>query len=386
MADGLVVHPHRRQQPLDLHPGGVQRDQHHRVPVVAVDAGVVLEVLRGVAQAHEDRDPAVGVPDSGRPPLAAVDDHLVAVDHGGRLHVGGVGGRDVGLGHRERRADLAGQQRLQPLRPLLVGSVAQQHLHVAGVGRVAVHHQGREVAAAGGLGDRGVVDVGQALAPVGAEACGVLPRVLLRQPQVPQATCPGLGLELLDDRQRSPRVAGTPLLGQVAEVVALHGLDHVADERPGALGEVGGPGRRCEVHGREPTGRSVRRGLSRDDPCRAASPAERTPGGRAVSASERASGPPHPGAAHATVVEVESGTRSGRGPPQRHRALHAAAVTTTRARWTGSVQRSWVRTSRAPDQQMNGTASSSGSTGASRRARPEKTRPVMVVDSARRLE
>ena len=60
----------------------------------------------------------------------------------------------------------------------------------------------------GQLGDRGVVDVGQALAAVGAEPGGVLPGVLARQEEVPQALRAGLGLELLEHRQRLPRVAG----------------------------------------------------------------------------------------------------------------------------------------------------------------------------------
>ena len=109
-------------------------------------------------------DLAVGVPDAGRPPLAPVDHHLVAVDDRRGLHVGGVGRRDVGLGHRERAADPAVEQRLEPLRPLRVGAVAQQHLHVAGVGRVAVEDERRDRRAPGELGDRRVVDVGEPLA------------------------------------------------------------------------------------------------------------------------------------------------------------------------------------------------------------------------------
>ena len=60
----------------------------------------------GSVRPHEDEDLAVGVADAGRPPLAAVDHDLVAVDDGGRGHVGRVGGGDVGLGHAERAADL----------------------------------------------------------------------------------------------------------------------------------------------------------------------------------------------------------------------------------------------------------------------------------------
>ena len=61
----------------------------------------------GVGEAHEDADLAVGVADAGRPPLAAVEHDLVAVEDGRGLHVGGVGGGDAGLGHQERAADRA---------------------------------------------------------------------------------------------------------------------------------------------------------------------------------------------------------------------------------------------------------------------------------------
>ena len=89
----------------------VERHEHHRVLVVAVG-------LR-VGEAHEDGDPAVRVPDAGAPPLAPVDHDLVALDDRRGLHVGGVGGRHVGLGHAERRADPPVEQRLEPL-PLLL--------------------------------------------------------------------------------------------------------------------------------------------------------------------------------------------------------------------------------------------------------------------------
>ena len=77
-------------------------------------------------------------------------------------------------------------------RALLLGAVAQQHLHVAGVGRVAVEDQRRDRRAPHLLGERRVVDVGQPLAAVGAEPRGVLPGVLLRQEEVPEPLRAGL--------------------------------------------------------------------------------------------------------------------------------------------------------------------------------------------------
>ncbi len=125
MAAGGVVEAHRGEHPLDLHPGRVERDEHHRVLVVAVGGGV--------GEPHEDRHPAVGVPDAGAPPLAPVEHHLLAVERRGGLHVGRVRGGDVGLGHAERRADLPVEQRHEPALVLLGGAEVQQHLHVAGV-------------------------------------------------------------------------------------------------------------------------------------------------------------------------------------------------------------------------------------------------------------
>ena len=194
----------------------------------------------GSVEAHEDDDLAVAVADAGGPPLASVDDHLVAVDDCGGLHVGRVGGGHAGLGHPEGAADPAVEQRLEPPLALRVGAVAQQHLHVAGVRGVAVEHQRRDRGPAGQLGDRRVVDVGQPLAAVGAEPGGVLPRVLLGQEEVPQALLAGLGLELLEHRQRRPRVAVAARGGQVAVVVRLDRLDLLGHERGHAAGQVGG--------------------------------------------------------------------------------------------------------------------------------------------------
>ena len=108
---------------------------------------------------------------------------------------------------RERGADPAVEQRLEPGAPLLLVAVLQQHLHVAGVRRVAVEHQRRQRRASPSLGERRVVDVGQPLAAVGAEPLGVVAVVLARQEEVPQPLRAGLGLQLGDHRQRVPGVA-----------------------------------------------------------------------------------------------------------------------------------------------------------------------------------
>ena len=98
-----------RQVADDRHAGGVDRHDHHRLLPVRRAVGVGL--------AHHDQDLAVAVQGVGRPPLAAVDHVLVAVALDPRLDVGGVRGRDGRLGHRERGADLAVEQRLQPAAP-----------------------------------------------------------------------------------------------------------------------------------------------------------------------------------------------------------------------------------------------------------------------------
>ena len=153
---------------------------------------------RRVGLAHHDHDLGVRVHRAGDPPLAAVEDVLVAVPLDPGLDVGRVGRGDVRLGHRERRADLGRQQRLEPALLLLGRAEEREHLHVAGVRRRAVEYGGREVpGVAGQLGERGVLQVGQ------PGAVGVL----LGQEEVPEPELAGLGLELLEDRRLRPRPA-----------------------------------------------------------------------------------------------------------------------------------------------------------------------------------
>ena len=156
----------------------------------------------GVAAAHEDRDPAPWIAGSGDPPLASVDDVVAAVPADRRLDVRRIRGRDVRLRHRETRADVSGEQRLQPL-PLLLGRpVADQHFHVAGVGRRAVEDLGRErQRASHDFAERRVFGVGEA-GPVFAR----------RQEQIPESLGARLRLELLDERDRLPAIALVDLL------------------------------------------------------------------------------------------------------------------------------------------------------------------------------
>ena len=199
-------HHHRT---FDVNTRGVHRHQNLRLLLVAV--GVVR-----VGLAHHDHDFAGFAHRAADVELAAVDDVIVAVTGDGGFDVGGVGGRHFRLGHRERGADLAFHQRLEPL--LLLGFVAVlgEHFHVAGVRRGAVEALGGDVVAAHLFRQRGVFQVGQARAQLA---------VFLGQEQVPQALGFRLGFELVQDRRRLPGV-----LLELLVVGVLGGHHFVIDE------------------------------------------------------------------------------------------------------------------------------------------------------------
>ncbi len=232
---GLVVEAHRREHPLDFHAGGVHRDQHHRM-------SLVLVCFR-VGEAHEDEDLAVRAADAGAPPLAPVQHHLVALDDRGGGHVGGIGRRDPGFGHTERRANLAVQQRLQP--PLLLrgAAVVVEHLHVAGVRCVAVEHRGHEGGAAHLLGERRIFDVAQAGTEFG-----------VGQEEIPQTLVPGLRLQRAELVGHLPHV-GSGDVGPLRERVdprgpqpGLDGSDLGRDELTQSVEVLLRPRARGEIH------------------------------------------------------------------------------------------------------------------------------------------
>src|SRR5581483_2045765 len=206
--------------------GRVHRHQDHRL--LPVGRGV------GVGLAHHDEDAAVGVQRSADEPLAAVDDVVVAVAPDGAGDVGGVGRGHLRLGHGESGADLALEERLQPLLLLLDGAEHGEDLHVAGVGSRAVADLGGDGGAAHDLGQRGVVGVGQPVRPFG----------LVGQEQVPEPAAAGLDLELLDDRRVVVRIARGRHLLLVDVLRRVDALGHEPRQlsvqllAPGAGGEV----------------------------------------------------------------------------------------------------------------------------------------------------
>ena len=149
-----VVVAEHAERTHDLDARGIPRDEDHRLLAVSVGIGVGL--------AHHDEDGGIRIHRARRPPFAPVDDVVIAVTADARADVRGVAGSDIGLGHAERRADLRFEQRLQPLLLLLGGAELTQHLHVSGVGGVAVHgRRGQARTPPADLGERCVLEVGQ---------------------------------------------------------------------------------------------------------------------------------------------------------------------------------------------------------------------------------
>ena len=220
----LVVLTHDRQIADDPHARRVRGDEDHRL--------LTVRLCRRVRLAHDDEDPAARVQRTGGPPLAAVDDVLVALAGDRRLDVRRIGAGDLGLRHRERGSDLAVQQRLQPLGPLLLRREHVQQLHVAGVRRLPVRGLRCQVEAPpGDLCEARVVQLAEA--------------GLRRQEQVPQAAGLGLRLELLDDRRHG--VVVRAVLSAVRLVLGLRREDALVHEGDERLAQLEGLRGRAQV-------------------------------------------------------------------------------------------------------------------------------------------
>jgi hypothetical protein len=165
----LAEHVHRAE---DLDSGRVHRDENLRLTLVRRSVGAGLH--------HRDHDLAARVAGAGDVVLLAGDHPFVAVAHCLALDVLGIRRCDVGFGHRVGGTDLATQERLEPLRLLLGGTDALEHLHVAGVGCGAVHRLRGERVLAQLHRDVGVVEVVQSLTGLGVGEEEVPQTLLLR--------------------------------------------------------------------------------------------------------------------------------------------------------------------------------------------------------------
>ncbi len=192
----------------------------------------------GIGHAHHDEHRAARVGRAGGPPLAGVDDVVAAVAFDARGDVGGVRGGDLRFGHRERRADLAGEQGLEPSILLRGRSEVQQHLHVAGVRGVAVEHLGCDQRAAHDLGQRRVLEVGQARA-----------EFRVRQKQIPKAGLARGGLHALHYWRDGPAARRVLEVGEVLGFARHHHLDHEMF-KAGAQCACAVGGRKEVAHGR----------------------------------------------------------------------------------------------------------------------------------------
>ena len=144
----------------------------------------------GVGDGHDDQE--VGDRGVGGEPLAPVDHPLVAIAHGARAQLRGIGAGRVGLGHAERAAQVAGEQRVQPAL-LLIGRPRQREdLRVARVGRRVAERQRRDRRAAEDLVHQPEAHLAHAL-----------PAELGGQVRCPQAA----GLDLLLQRRDRARAA-----------------------------------------------------------------------------------------------------------------------------------------------------------------------------------
>ena len=131
MPDRRVVFAHHFHRAQYLYAGRIHGNKDLRLLLAGGGVGARLH--------HHDHDLAARVAGAGNVEFLAIDHPLVAIEHSRRADILGVRRGDARLCHGIGRADLAGEQRLQPLFLLRGRAHALQHFHVAGVGRVAVH-------------------------------------------------------------------------------------------------------------------------------------------------------------------------------------------------------------------------------------------------------
>ncbi|MCY1367801.1 hypothetical protein D9M69_547490 [compost metagenome] len=161
-------------------------------------------------------------------PLATIDHILVAFALNGTLYVGCIRRGHRGFGHQESRSDLPGQQRHQPGLFLFYGPVPLQRLHVARIRRGAIEDFTGPGHTPHDLAKGRVVQIGNAS----------LPFVRVRQEEVPEASSLSKRLELLDQWDRLPGVAGTTQGLHLVVVASLIGVDVLVKKRSKAIDQI----------------------------------------------------------------------------------------------------------------------------------------------------
>ncbi len=134
MPVGGMIIPEYPQAPLQRHPRRIAGDQDH---------GLLLVLWRvRVGLTHENEYLATGICRARRPPLVSVYDILIAISNNAGPDVCGIRRGHVRLRHTKGGADLAFQQRLEPLLLLLFSAVANQDLHIPRIRRRAIEYLG----------------------------------------------------------------------------------------------------------------------------------------------------------------------------------------------------------------------------------------------------
>ncbi|MGY4287964.1 hypothetical protein ACVWXO_007184 [Bradyrhizobium sp. LM2.7] len=165
---------------------------------------------------------------------------MIAVLLDAGLDVGRIRRRHRRFRHQEGGADLAIHQRTQPFALLLLGAVAHEHFHIAGVWRGTVEDFRSPGDVAHLLREQRIFEIGQARA-----AEFVVLMLVWRHEHVPEAFGLRLLLEVFQDWDHLPAIAALVLL-----VVDRHRRAHVlGHEGLHAVEPFLLLGRQIEIHG-----------------------------------------------------------------------------------------------------------------------------------------
>ena len=138
----------------------------------------------GITRAdHDNIDGTARIARTRRPPFFAIQHIVITVTNTCHRNIGSVRTSDIRLGHQIRGSDQTIHQRGQPAGLHRVSAITLEHLHIAGVRRIAIEHLSSDMHAAHFFGQMGVINSRQPR-----------PFFAVRQPKVPQTSGLGAGL------------------------------------------------------------------------------------------------------------------------------------------------------------------------------------------------